>query len=314
MNNTSRPTIFFLKGLPASGKSTWALGKIDELKQDNVVYINRDSVRKQMFPNNYDNFWNGYKFNSVNENSVTKFCEEMLLDGLKNSKNIIIDNLNLNPKYEKEMRNYAKMFDYQFELIDLTHISLFTCAERDSKRKDSVGFAFIKEVYNKWIGGKFDKTKFYTPPMNAPLCLICDLDGTLADISHRNPYDASNCYEDAVRQHVANLLHATIEYYSSYNQSIALFFFSGRDDKFKNDTLRWLNDKAGMGKYGFVLEMRKTGDRTKDATIKFNMFDHLIKDKYNVLMVIDDRPQVVNMWQKLGLNVVCVNQDCYFDF
>jgi len=59
------------------------------------------------------------------------------------------------------------------------------------------------------------------------------------------------------------------------------------------------------------LHMRNPGDQRKDSVVKREMFDEFIKDKYNVLFVVDDRDQVVEMWRSMGLTCLQVN---YGDF
>lgn len=55
--------------------------------------------------------------------------------------------------------------------------------------------------------------------------------------------------------------------------------------------------------------MRKEKDYRDDTTIKKELFEEYIKNKYQPMFVIDDRPSVVQMWVDLGLFVFNVNQD-----
>lgn len=51
-----------------------------------------------------------------------------------------------------------------------------------------------------------------------------------------------------------------------------------------------------------ALYIRKAKDFRKDAIIKRELYEAHIKGRYDVLMVLDDRDQVVKMWrQELGL-------------
>jgi hypothetical protein len=47
--------------------------------------------------------------------------------------------------------------------------------------------------------------------------------------------------------------------------------------------------------------MRKTSDMRKDAVVKEEIYNENILDKYNVLLVLDDRNQVVDFWRSKGL-------------
>jgi len=53
------------------------------------------------------------------------------------------------------------------------------------------------------------------------------------------------------------------------------------------------------------LHMRKIGDRRRDSFVKLDMYNEVIKDKYNVICVFDDRPQVIReCWKVLNLPVL----------
>ncbi len=73
-------------------------------------------------------------------------------------------------------------------------------------------------------------------------------------------------------------------------------------------TAEWLNDHHfPIGE----LHMRKTGDRRKDAIVKGELFDANVRGRYNVLLVLDDRDQVVKYWRSLGLNCWQVNEGAF---
>ena len=71
-------------------------------------------------------------------------------------------------------------------------------------------------------------------------------------------------------------------------------------------TEAWLSF-YGVKDYEFLL-MRRENDFRKDNIVKQEIYENHIKDKYNVLMIYDDRDQVVNMWRSLGLKVYQVNR------
>ena len=145
-----------------------------------------------------------------------------------------------------------------------------------------------------------------------PWALICDLDGTLALFGkRRSAYDASLCdLTDEPNLSVLNLLR-TYEYLYQQSKGVVttpdkIFFFSGREDKYRGPTIRFLWNKCGfdvvLNKF-FQLIMRETGDNRPDEIVKKEMFDTYIKEQYNVNVVVDDRPKVIRMWHSLGLPV-----------
>src|SRR5688572_19226426 len=151
---------------------------------------------------------------------------------------------------------------------------------------------------------KKDQGFCYKPQnKNLPPAIICDLDGTLAVLGKRSPYEDMQCERDEINEPVAEIL-ATY-----YEKGDTVILISGRMDRSKEVTERWLE------KHGILfhhLFMRKTNDMRKDAVIKKEIFEKYILGKYFVRFVLDDRNQVVDLWRKdLGLPCLQVN---YGDF
>ena len=150
-----------------------------------------------------------------------------------------------------------------------------------------MGEQVIRKMYNQYI--RTHEEHKYNPEL--PNCIICDLDGTLAILNGRSPYDASTCDQDLINQPVLDVI-------NRFKSTHKIFFFSGREDKYKDQTIKFL-EKCGIEEY--VLEMRKTGDFRKDNIVKKEMYEEHIRDLFNVLFVLDDRNQVVELWRDLGL-------------
>lgn len=127
--------------------------------------------------------------------------------------------------------------------------------------------------------------------------IICDLDGTLClyDRSTGKHYDRD--YEnDTINPAVRYILDGNDQYNG-------ILFVSGRKDKYRDVTQKWL-DAYGFGNY--PLFMRVDEDYRKDSIIKTEIYEKNIKGKYEVLFVLDDRNQVVDMWRSLGLTCLQV--------
>lgn len=123
---------------------------------------------------------------------------------------------------------------------------------------------------------------------NLETVIICDLDGTIALLNGRSPYDASTCDNDILNVPVADVL-----------KHYKVIFVSGRYEQFREPTLKFFK-KHNISNY-LALYMRKNLDNRKDSIVKEEIYNEYIKDKYNVLFVLDDRNQVVELWRKLGL-------------
>jgi FMN phosphatase YigB (HAD superfamily) len=135
--------------------------------------------------------------------------------------------------------------------------------------------------------------------------VIFDIDGTLADGSHRvhhvrnkpKNWVAYNrgMADDDIHQHV-------YEVYNSLYQASGfdIYIVSGREDQFRAVTEEWLR-KNGVTGYRDLF-MRKTGDYRSDDIVKEEIL--LTKfDKNDIVCVFDDRPRVIRMWRKHGIPV-----------
>src|SRR4030042_5154197 len=120
--------IVMMKGLPASGKSTIARKLV---YSDNFVRINRDDLRKMMF----NSKWSGAK-----EDLVIKTEAQMILMSVKDNRNVVIDDTNLGDKNLARWENLAKSLNVNFEVNNLTTVSVEDCIARDFLRnRDRVG-------------------------------------------------------------------------------------------------------------------------------------------------------------------------------
>ena len=279
-------TVYFTIGLPASGKSTWAKAKVD--KSPNAIKrVNKDELRA-MLDNSYHS--------KGNEKFVLNMQDLIIKSALEEGKHVIVDNTHLAPKHEARIRELIKGLAV-LEIVDFRHVPLETCIERDLKRFNSVGEKVIRDMYNQFIAPPRNPKPAYNPDL--PEAIICDLDGTIALIGDRSPYDGASCEKDLVNEPVRSILQTSGK---------AIVFVSGREDKYKTQTLAWLE------KHGIKFEslyMRKSGDMRKDSIVKQEIYDQFILDKYNVAFVLDDRDQVVRVWRDLGLT--CLQVD-YGDF
>ena len=289
-----KPIVTMYKGLPASGKSTDAVKVIDytEHSGSRCARVNKDLLREMLFAG---------KWTQGNEKIVNKVQDAIAKVIIDEGIHLLVDNTNLSQSQQDQCQRYADYAGTKLAVEDFTHVPVTECLERDSKRGEkSVGRKVILDMWNRYV-----RPKISYPNDILPSCVICDLDGTLADTSHRDPYDASKCYDDKVRLHVADILDSFLA------RGVHIIFFSGRSDKFIDATERWLRDKVHMipqpkntsYAVGYRLHMRKDGDQRRDSVVKTDMFNEHIRGKFNVSMVIDDRFQVCHeTWAALGLD------------
>lgn len=132
-------------------------------------------------------------------------------------------------------------------------------------------------------------------------CFIFDLDGTLADDSHRQHHMENGdwsqyfalCHADPLIAHIAecaNALHAF---------GYRIVVISGRNEEVRAETLKWLekNLKCAVDH----VYLRRKGDFRANSTVKLEALAELRALGYEPLMVFDDQPQVCSMWRAAGV-------------
>ena len=138
--------IRILIGIPASGKSFWAINFLRN--NPNWIRVNRDSFRLMLR--------NEQSCEPKVEDLVSTLLIQAVHAALQKKLNVIIDNTNLKEKY---IRQFIEEFKYsaniEYQVFD---ISLDKALERDKNREASVGEDVIKRMYNdyKILMGSFD--------------------------------------------------------------------------------------------------------------------------------------------------------------
>lgn len=141
--------------------------------------------------------------------------------------------------------------------------------------------------------------------------IIVDIDGTIADCSHRLHYikgekkDWNSFFKAAGKDKpIKNVLTIINNLGFDYN----LLFITGRSTICKEETKFWLGEHILHN--GYTLLMRKEGDFRPDDEVKPELLnDFLERSKLNkdvILMVFEDRNIMVKKWREMGLTVAQV--------
>ena len=283
-------------GISASGKTTWAEKQKYEHSGNNTININRDGIRFNIVQPGSD--WSTYKFNEKNEKRVSEIELMVAEKVLKFESNIIISNTNLNPKTREFWKKFAEEHDYEFEIKEFP-ITLEEAIKRDRLRQNGVGEQVIRKQYQQWL--EYIGRKIYTPNEKLPKCIIVDIDGTIAEMNGRKPFEWDKVDTDLPRQFVIDVVTGYAD-----RHNCRILFLSGRDGCCYAKTYDWLTEHVGHD-ISWSLNMRKTKDVRKDNIVKEELFWDIVAPNYNVVGVFDDRPQVLQMWHELKLpNVICV--------
>lgn len=296
--------LIFCKGLPGSGKSTWAREQVMRTQRDGYqslsVRVNKDDIRRELGCSSL----NGQPWSEKTEKEVIKIRNTQITNFLKMGLTVISDDTNLAPVHERVLRNIAMGLGAEFEVKSFLDVPIETCIERDATRPEGerVGKDVIWDMHKKYLTGGATTLQVvvYGNPTTLPSCVICDLDGTLAlHEGLRGPYEHEKAANDKLNEPVDRLLGI----YASMD--IQVVYLSGREDKFRPETEAFL-DKHNCTQG--PLYMRPTGDHRNDTIVKSELFDAHIRGKYHVEFCLDDRPRVLRLWQSIGLTTFAVGK------
>ena len=133
--------IIICRGIPASGKSTWAKQWVLE-DPEHRVRINQDDIRNML----------GKYWVPSREELVSYINNAIITKAVCLNYDIIIDNTNLNPKNTLYIEDIILLCNakYTIEYKDFFDVPLSVCIERDKKRTNPIGEEVIRGFYNRY--------------------------------------------------------------------------------------------------------------------------------------------------------------------
>jgi predicted kinase len=295
-------TLWIPRGLPASGKTTWAREMLDGPPLGSIVRLNRDELRAMMLPTEYRTP------KADAETQVSKVQHGPIEALLRADVDVIVDDTNLRIKFVRNLMQLAARAGAHSEVVDtFLDVDVDTCIQRDAARPAPVGEEVIRGMHTKFLSGGRSlripaldapvSGKPYIPVPDAPRAIVVDIDGTVALHGDRNPYDTSRYDEDQPNPAVIETVGMAAA------AGYALIFCSGRSAEFRDVTERWIERVLSLPFGSYALFMRPAGDTRNDAIIKLELFDQYIRNSHDVRWVLDDRDRVVEAWRSIGLTV-----------
>ena len=137
--------------------------------------------------------------------------------------------------------------------------------------------------------------------------ILVDLDDTLCDTSHRHHLvEEGNWRQYSLECGGDAPIEFTIEMvnlWAGAGYDIALV--SGRDEVARDFTIEWLKDNHV---HWHGLYLRQEGDRSHNAKLKRKIALMLIAKGAKILWALDDNPEVVESYGKLGIATLLVDR------
>lgn len=290
-------TLTITRGLPGSGKTTWAKAWLEQ--GEGRVRVNRDDLRDMLHGRR-----TGLTFDQ--EADVTRAAQETVRLSLRAGRDVVVDDTNLRPRYVRQWRTIATECGAEFDIHEMP-IDVITAIQQDADRDQPVGHEAIRHLAQKFTpkgrylpvpeGNSKPTARWepYATDDDLPPVIVVDVDGTVALMGDRSPYDWGRVAEDTPNLPVTHALSGM------RGSTTKVIFLSGRDESCRTDTWRWLMDHDIALPGSDELLMRPAGDQRRDDTVKHELFNQHIRDHYDVRLVLDDRDSVVAMWRAMGL-------------
>lgn len=137
--------------------------------------------------------------------------------------------------------------------------------------------------------------------LNGHKLVLVDMDGTLADVSHRLHHiqGRKKNWKTFFRLMDADPpSEVVVKWVQNLSPEYDVVIVTGRPEQYRRNTEAWLK-RHGI-RFQEIL-MRRDGDHRPDYVVKRELLDSM--EKSRVAFVIDDRPSVCDMWRGCGLKV-----------
>ena len=246
------------------------------------------------------------------EDVVTKAKKEIAIYAMDKGYDIVIDNMNLNPKeiqYWETVVNYhngymGKEIKYEIEFKDF-FIPIEECIRRDAVRSNPIGEKVIRDTWRRYK--HFIQTSEVERYVNnlrlwdsgKPMCVVIDMDSTVCFNTSKRPWFGDGSTE-AMIDDVPN--HGIVELVKA--QEYPVVVCTGRNKDQYKVTIEWL---ANQGITPVDCYMRESGDYRKGVEVKAELMNQIL-DKYNVLVVFEDCEPIVQKYRDMGLTVLQPNK------
>lgn len=268
--------LVMLQGLPASGKSTRARKILSESSKP-MIRVNKDCLREMLHP--------GLLWSREREHLVRMAEIHLADEALKSGVSVVVDDTNLGPAHLGTWSAMAESHGLTLE-VDFVFTPVGECIRRDEVRGEKrVGRTVIAGMARQFLSYK-----------DAGYDVVFDLDGTLADNSHRIPNPVPEGFDyEATAKHVVtdapilSTVSALMDHHETYGDRIIIL--TGRAESGRQYTEEWLR-LHGIYELCDMVIMRPDDDRRPAPDFKLAMLRKFCNQD-NVRAIYDNDTEVV---------------------
>lgn len=249
------------------------------------------------------------------ESFVATVKEDIAIFAVNRQKDIVVDNMNLNPKEIEYWEDFVKTQNeikldkdpiYEIEFKDF-FIPLDECIRRDAMRPNPIGEKVIRDTWRRYKHFiQTTEVEKYVNNLRAwklgkPTCVVVDMDSTLCFNTTKRPWYGEGAAEGMVND-VPNGCVCDVVF--ELQKSYPIILATGRDTSQEEVTKQWLLDhEINVSEFYF----RKEGDYRKGVQVKREQIEKIM-EKYNILVIFEDCEPIVQMYRDMGLTVLQPNK------
>lgn len=306
--NMETRKLIICRGIQGSGKSTWAKQWCHE-DPEHRIRFNNDDIRNML-----GDYWVPSR-----EKLVTEAKANMITFALITGYDVVVDNMNLNPKEDQWIRTLCSNIEKDNGIhVSIEYKDFWTpveeCIRRDAMRPNPIGEKVIKETWRRYrifiltesVKKHVESLKPFS--LGLPRAIIVDMDATLCFNTSGRPFygkgAAEGMLEDVPNSGVCELVK------SLYAEDYKVLIVTGREgtEEIVEATKGWL------AKWDIEYDeafFRPKGNYDAGDLCKRDIYEKNIKDKYNISFVLEDNQKCVKMWRELGLTCLQPNDGTF---
>lgn len=144
----TRPTLYVMVGLPASGKTTRARQMLARAPLGSMVRLNRDDLRRMALPTGY------HRPVGDAEEAISVMQRAAVTALLTAGYDVVCDDTNLRPDRRGRLCELAESVGARVVSISLADVPVETCVARDAQRSgvERVGEDVIRGMHERYMG------------------------------------------------------------------------------------------------------------------------------------------------------------------